>query len=192
MHFQVTQFAIFGGRGGRNYHCPFHQAYLDERDRLRVQYLIAKTNAEKRLLQEQLVQWVYFQGGEFYIRNDRGSYDVMTKKEKLKKTAQALREKRKKQRPIHQTMTFPVPQLIHVVSNGDGDFEINDMNTFAVEIESNIDENVLPFPEDDGDASCNTLFMEIDDDSLMTFPIDMDDDIEIDELSDYFAEYISI
>ena len=81
---QVTPFAIFGGRGARNQHSPFHQAFLDEKDRLRVQYLVAKTNAQKRILQEQLVQWVALQGGEFYVRNERGSYDVMTRKETSK------------------------------------------------------------------------------------------------------------
>ena len=156
---RVTPFAIFGGRGGRNQHSTFHQAFLDEKDRLRPQYVSSKTNAEKRLLQEELILWVLHQGGEFFKCNHNGTYEVMTQPEKIQKSSQALREARKQRRHIPPSMTF-VPETISVASH-----------CIDISMISNTEDNVFTVTNDSS-SSCSTFTMEIDDISLHSFSLD--------------------
>jgi hypothetical protein len=91
------------GKGARNQKDPFHQAYLDEKDRLRPPYLRCRTHVEKRRVQTKLLDWVYRNGGMFVQEcpdNENVSEEFLeefTDQTKLlEKCAQALREPRKK------------------------------------------------------------------------------------------------
>lgn len=94
----VTPKAIIPGPGARNQNYWFHQAFLDEKDRLQklFRYQILKKNRDKRNVQLELIGWVENQGGAFYKKNRDGTYQRMTLQEKLKKVATVLREKRKR------------------------------------------------------------------------------------------------
>jgi hypothetical protein len=87
------------GKGARNQRDPFHQAFLDERDRLRPQYLRYRTHVEKRRVQLMLLDWVERNNGYFVEGNSKNKNDlvvVQDQKRLLLKVAQALREPRKK------------------------------------------------------------------------------------------------
>jgi hypothetical protein len=87
------------GRGAHNQHSSFHQAFLDEKDRLQQLYVHVKTHREKRRIQEQLIAWVHRKNGKFVEECEIGKKgtirEVTDQKRLLAKVSQALREPRK-------------------------------------------------------------------------------------------------
>ena len=171
---QVTSFAIFSGRGGRNQHSPIHQAFLDAKDRLRARYQRTRTNAQKLLLHKELIQWVSDQGGEFFRRNTDGTCEVMTLEEKLKKSAQALRERRKQ--PRSNPPTIPQVPDYTAVTSLDVDYDgMDEITSIGKNGDIASDENRLPFMNDCA-ASYNAPMLEFDDDYIRTCPLEDDND----------------
>jgi hypothetical protein len=101
--FSRPEVDVVFGRGG---HCARnigHQNYLQERDRLCIEYRDAPDNTTKRLIQMELIQFVYDKGGRFLeIVKRRDANGGIVKRLEIvpigprlrKKAAQALREGR--------------------------------------------------------------------------------------------------
>ena len=90
----VTIFDIKMGRGGHASNSEFHQCFLDKKDFLRVLYLEATSNREKRDIQQMLVDHVHGHGGRFIRRVNAYYYEEIGIAEALRKAANALREDR--------------------------------------------------------------------------------------------------
>ena len=103
---QLHRFAIFNGRGARNQNDWFHQEYVRQGRRLQVRYFTLRRNADKRMVQLELIGWVEGQGGRFIKRHDDGTFEDMTDAEKLEKVARLLGE-----RPRNTTIIVAPPPL---------------------------------------------------------------------------------
>jgi hypothetical protein len=90
----VSFYDILMGRGGHTSHRKFHQQFLDMKDVLRQAYQEAKSNAEKRVIQQMLVDFVHTHRGRFLRRVNASNFIEISLKEALKKASNALREDR--------------------------------------------------------------------------------------------------
>jgi hypothetical protein len=95
---QVSPFDIKMGRGGHTSNHHFHQSFLDKKDILRVLYLAATTNREKRAIQQMLVDFVHAHGGRFIRKVNEFYYMEIDMEKALNKAASALREDRIRKR----------------------------------------------------------------------------------------------
>jgi hypothetical protein len=77
----VTFSDIVLGPGGHALHRPFHQRYLDMKDLLRQFNRRATSNAEKRAIQQMLVDFVYTHNGRFIRRVNACYFTQVSMKE---------------------------------------------------------------------------------------------------------------
>jgi hypothetical protein len=197
---QLHRFAIVNGRGAQNQNDWFHQEYVRQGRRLQVRYFTLRRNAEKRMVQLELIGWVEGQDGRFIKRLGNGTFEDMTEAEKLEKVARLLGE-----RPRTTTIiAAPPPQLppleIFVVAvrrdadsvasssasevpsqqpltTGIGNTQSGPTDVDSFRLPTLIDDDALSFSL----SSVTSSIMEIDNSTVNTFPMVMEtlDDVSL-------------
>ena len=191
--FAFNRFAILNGRGGRNQNDWFHQAYVLKGRRLQARYFTLTRNAEKRMVQLELIGWVEGQGGAFIKRHDNGTFEDMTNPEKLEKVARLLGERPR----MRNIIAAPPPQLPpleifvdavhrdadsvasssasevpsqHPLTTGIGNTQSGRTDIDSYRVPTIIDDDALSFSL----SSVASSIIEIDNSTVNTFPLVME------------------